>query len=289
MSSRLEDAILQNDRAMARGHEAPMLDPTYGGMMGWSPDMGQWVSKTGYVRRNIIPILLEAPRGFQYLPNPEYFVRMLRNIVETHPISIEGFQSTLTVNTDVTPFGGAGEQFQDITNVVRARTEPVFVLPDLYGASVNRFLEYWITYLMMDPEAKTALVNTLGTTIPPDMLADMYAMTMLFIEPDPQSHSVVRAWLSTNMYPLSGGEVVGKRDIANDMDLVRYNIPFAATTQTGMGVKVLAKRILDAVRFAGANPYHRNSHITQIAADVLNAPGGWINGVNDLANNSVRV
>lgn len=287
--SRLLDTMMPPDRAFAIGAEHRMSNPNYGGVMGWSPNPTQWVNKTGYVRRNLIPIVLRAPAGFAYMPNPDDWYAATRSIFETHPISIEGLNSTLTVAASDTPYGGAGEQFQDPTNVTRERSSPSFTLPDLYGAPVNSYLESWIQYLIMDPETKTALINTLGGQIPPDMMADIYTMDMLFIEPDPQQSTVIRAWIVYNMFPLSGGEVVGRRDITTDMESVRYNIPMAGFAQVGTGVKVFAQSVLNGMRIAGANPFHRRTYLEGIDADILRARTGFGNQIEELANNQVIV
>lgn len=287
--SRYTDTMLPVDRGLSIGAKQRMANPADAGVMGWSTNPNKWVNKTGYIRRNLIPIVLRGPGGFAYTPNPDDLNTALRAVFETHPISIDGLNSTLSVNASDMPYGGAGEQFQDPTNVTRERTSPTFVLPDIYGAPVNALLEFWIQYLIMDPETKTALINTLGGQVPPDMMADMYTMDMLFIEPDPQQASVVRAWIVYNMFPLSGGEVVGKRDITTDMEQVRYNISMAGFAQTGTGVKAFAQTVLDGMRIAGANPTHRKTYMEGIDADIMKAKSGWGDQMSELSNNQVSV
>lgn len=287
--TRLSDSMILPGVGISSNMGRRMSNPNYGGVMGWSPNPTQWINKTGYVRRNLIPIVLRAPAGFAYLPNPDDWYAATRAIFETHPISIEGLNSTLTVAASDTPYGGAGEQFQDPTNVTRERTSPSFTLPDLYGAPVNAYLESWIQYLIMDPETKTALVNTLGSQIPPDMMADIYTMDMLFIEPDPQQSSVIRAWIVYNMFPLSGGEVQGRRDITTDMENMRYTVQMAGFAQIGTGVKAFAQSVLDGMRIAGANPFHRRTYLEGIDADILRAKTGWGNQLQELSDNQVVV
>lgn len=287
--SRLSDTMVPVDRNFSIGSKNRQSNPNYGGVMGWSPNPSQWVNKTGYVRRNLIPLVLRAPAGFAYMPNPDAWYAAIRSIFETMPISIDGLNSTLTVSASDTPYGGAGEQFQDPTNVMRERSTPSFVIPDLYGAPVNSILESWIQYLIMDPETKTALVNTLGGQIPPDMMADIYTMDMMFIEPDAQNSTVVRAWIMYNMFPLSGGEVVGRRDITTDMEQLRYTIQMAGFAQVGNGVKAFAQQVMDGMRIAGANPSHRKSYLEGIDADIVKAKTGWGQQMVDLSNNQVAV
>lgn len=287
--SRMSDSMLLPGVGLSAGVNRRMSNPNYAGVMGWSPNPTHWVNKTGYVRRNLIPVVLRAPAGFAYMPNPNDWYAATRSIFETHPITIEGLNSTLTVAAADTPYGAAGEQFQDPTNVTRERSSPSFTLPDIYGAPVNAYLETWIQYLIMDAETKTALINTLGGQIPPDMMADIYTMDMLFIEPDPQQSKVVRAWIVYNMFPMSGGEVVGRRDPASDMEQVRYNIPMAGFAQVGTGVKAFAQSVLDGMRIAGANPMHRRTYLEGIDADIVRARTGFGNQMSELANSQVAV
>lgn len=287
--SRYSDTMMPDRKGFAVGATQRMSNVGQGGVYGWSPNPNAWVSKTGYVRRNVTPIVLRGPSGFRFLNDPDYWYAGLRAVFETMPLSIDGLNSTLTVSASDTPYGGAGEMFQDPTNVTRDRTSPQFQIPDLYGAPVNALLEGWITQLIMDPETKTAMVNTLGREIPADMMADIYTMDMLFFEADPQQAQVIRAWIVYNMFPLSGGEVIGKRDITAEMDQVRYNIPMAGFAQTGAGVKVFAQKVLESIRITGANPLHRKTYLEGIDADILKANTGWGNQIRDLANSQIQV
>ena len=287
--SRFIDTVLPQGIAYGQGATQRMSNVVHGGVYGWAPNPNAWVNKTGYVRRHITPIVLRGPSGFRFLNNPDYWYAAMRAIFETMPLSIEGLNSTLTVAAADTPYGGAGEMFQDPTNVTRERTSPQFQIPDLYGAPVNGFLEGWITQLIMDPETKTAMVNTLGREIPADMMADIYSMDMLFFEADPQQAQVVRAWIVYNMFPMSGGEVIGRRDITTDMDQVRYNIPMAGFAQTGNGVKVFAQQVLNSMRVTGANPLHRKTYLEGIDADIARQTTGWGSQIRDLSNQQIQV
>lgn len=287
--TRMQDQMQTAGRSFSIGATHSSSNPAYAGVMGWSPNPTHWVGKTGYVRRNLIPLVLRPPAGFQYMPNPDDWYATTRSVFETHPLSIDGLQSTLTVATSETPYGGAGEQFQDPTNVSRERSNVSFSLADIYGGSLNQFLESWIRYLIMDPETKTALVNTLGGQIPPDMMADIYTMDMLFIEPDAQQSKVIRAWIVYNMFPLSGGDTTGKRDITTDMENVRYTIPMAGFAQVGNGVNAFAQSVMDGMRIAGANPMHRKTYLEGIDADILRARTGMGNNIEELANNQIVV
>ena len=267
--ARVTDALLQG-KAFSKGSTQPMLDLSYGGQMGFSPDLREWVSNQAYVRRHVFCLLLEAPESFNLLTdqNPDIWVRNLRALVELHPKRIEGLNAGLTVETAETPVGGGGEMQQEFTDVKQARSEPVFTFDEKYGMPIQTFLRNWITYSLMDPNSKVANVGTLGTNAPTDMLADKYSASMIFIEPDPTHRKVVKAWLCTNMFPLETGDIVGSRDLTTAMNLQELSIRFTAITQFGLGVNVFAQKLLDNINLANANPYLRPAHIDKVSADV---------------------
>lgn len=287
--SRLRDAILAENTAYATGRSTTMVDVQYGGMQGFSPDLTEWVSNQSYIRKNLFALLLEAPKGFQYLPNPDSWVGTLRALVELHPLSITGLQAGLEVEVTENAVGGAGEMHQDFTDVKRARSNPVFRWNEKYGMPIATFLEGWITYLMMDPASKFANVVTLSGRKPTDMLADNYAMTVIFIEPDAVHGKPIKAWLCTNMWPQSTGEIIGSRELTAAGEATTYDINFTALTQYGAGVLLLAERLMAGINITGANPYQRPAFIDEIDADVLAARKGYQDNVETLGDQAISL
>lgn len=261
--ARLTEAILGGDIAYSQGRQNTMLDLRFGGQHGIAPQLNQYISNQSYVSRNLICILIEAPLGFKDLPNPEYWIETLRALVELHAVSIEGLDQTLNVQVeDTSPVGGAGEQHQDFTNVTQERSNPVFRWIEKYGRPIESFLRGWVTNLMMDPNSKIANVATLRAAEqrPNAMLADYYAATMAFIEPDPTHTKVVKSWLCTNMFPTGKiGEVTGRRDLTQAGVALTYDITFSALTQTGLGVDYYCQQLLNNINIVGANPYARKA------------------------------
>lgn len=279
--SRVTNAIL-NQQAFGRGSSQPMLDLTFGGQQGYAPNLAEWVSNQAYVRRNLIPILLEAPRFFQLMPEPQKWVDTLKSLMELHCRTIEGFNAALTVETDTHPVGGAGELQDEIIDVKRARSEPVFGFVEKYGMPIQTFLSQWIHYGLMDPDTKYALVGTLSGQKPEDMLADWYSATMLFFEPDPTHKKVVKAWITTNMFPKETGEITGKREIAAGSEILNLSVPFTGVSQYGLGANLFAQQILDTINMNNANPYLRPAFIQSMAPDVAAAAQGYKKNVEDL-------
>jgi hypothetical protein len=284
--SRLADAILQG--GYSRGRET-MLDLTYGGQNGYAPNLTEWVSQTHYVRRNIHCILLEAPRGFQYLPEPEFWISALKNMVEVHARTIEGLNAGLEVESTSVAVSGAGEQFEDTSNVTRTRSDVTFGFTDLYGRPMQTFIQNWILYLMGDPNNKIPMINTLSTVRPSDMLADMSSATMLFIEPDPTHSKVAKSWLGTNMRPRGTGAIEGRKDLTAAGDLSELSVGFTGVYQSGIGVDMFSQAILNSLNLNNANPNLRPAFAQGIASDVFVTGRGLAGNMDDLAGTALRV
>lgn len=277
--SRVTDALLgltpAANKAYAKGRSNLMVDLAYGAQMGFSPNLEEWVSNAAHVRRHGFFLLLEAPRFFQSMPDPNKWTQCLRMLMEVHPVSIEGFNAGLKVDTDNTPVGGGGLIHEEITNVTREPSTPKWSWNDKYGSPINNFLRAWIEYGMLHPESKIANVATLGNNPPTDMLPDQYTATGIFIEPDPLFRKVVRSWLCTNLFPKSDGDIVGSRNIREAMSILTLDVEFACIAQYGLGPDAVAQKLLDQINITNANPHLRPGFIQDYHADI---------NANDVAN-----
>ena len=286
---RLSDTIMSNQQAMARGTTSTVLNPLRGGQFGYAPNYTEWVNNQQYIRRNLICVLLEAPTGFQHLPNPEMWVGTLRAIMELHAQRITGLTASLTVNTAETPFGGGGTMQEDPTNVTEAQSHITIELNEKYGMPFARFFDGWIRHLIMDPYSKFATINTFSSGRVTDMLADRYSMTCAFFEPDPTHTRVVKAWIGTHMFPKSNGEIIGARDITAAGEAANYSIEFSGIFQYGLGVNRFCQQLLDTIDITGASPYTMPSFINAVSADVAATNVGYVSSVRNTANGAVSL
>lgn len=288
--SRIAQTLLAPDTAFTQGVQIPVVDVQYGGMQGYAPDLTEWVSNQAYVRRNLICLLVEAPTAFSNLPNPDYWIGTLRALVELHPLTVTGLSSTLTVDTaDGNPVGGGGQVQEEFTDVKESRSQPNFRWNEKYGMPINRFLRGWIQYCMMDPNSKVASINTIAGNTVTDMLPDRYTMTCAFIEPDPTHTKVNKAWLVTNMFPKTSGELTGQRDLNSGGEIVAYDVEFAGIAQFGAGVDAFCQTLLNGINISGANPYDRAAFVSDIAADVAAQQASYSDGIDNLAAGAAAV
>lgn len=272
--SRVTDAILQSGTSYIAGKENVALDLRHGGQMGYSPELAEWVSNTKYIRKNLICILVDAPKGFNILDPSGVMTATLKSLVELHAISVEGLNATLNVEFAESPVGGGGQVQEDPTDVKEDRSNVSFRFEEKYGQPIYNFFRAWITGLIMDPNTKVPTVATMWNA-PKDNLPDMYAATMIFIEPDPIHGKVVKAWLITNMVPKTSGEATGRRDMTAAGEATTYDIGFTGIAQFGNGPNAFAQKILDSLSITGANPQKRAAFIDAITADVQAGRAGY--------------
>ena len=283
---RLDNAII-GSKAYGRSTQAPVLDLRYGGMNGFAPDLKQWVSNAAYIRKNLIPILVEAPRAFRLMPDSALWIGALRALIELHPTTIDGLNMGLDVEVVDHAVGGGGQRQDEFVNVTEQRSNPTFTWTEKYGMPITRFIRNWITYCMMEPNSKVAGITTLTGARPQDMLPDMYTMTVAFIEPDPHHNKVMKSWLVTNMFPRRTGDIIGRREMQAGSELTTLNIEFGGIAQMGLGVDAFCQSLLDSIDITGASPYHRQAFIQRQDQDVVAAPSSYERGAEDVGRENV--
>lgn len=258
MAQTFVDSILKPEELYA-GNSAT-YDISYGGQMGHLPRIGmvgpdgrsygEWISNQAYVRRNIIPVLIQAPRFFELMPGTEGLIRACKSLIEERALSIDGLTSTLTVEVDQHPVGGAGEEQQEPTNVTRAKSTLNFTFKEVGNRSIQKFLEFWIEYGIMDPDTKRPNVASYFNSIEDinNMYTpDFYSATILFFEPDITFKTVTDAWLCTNCFPQSAGDHIGKRDIRSAGEIPEYSIEFTCLTMHTLAVQRFAEVVLQGL------------------------------------------
>lgn len=290
--ARLSDTILQGAYADQDG--ALTINLERGGQFGYNPKLGiidadgrvkaEWIANKAYLKRNVIPILVEAPRFFSLMPNPERWVRSLKSLVETHVRNIDGLNATLTVETADHPIGGGGEMMREVADVKREQTNVTMTFTEKEGRSISRLLQKWIQYGIKDPETKYSLLATLGDLASDvDMLPDWYTMTMLFIEPDAMHRKVLHAWLVGNMFPTTSGEITGRFDKTAADELVELSVEMGGFSQYNLGVTQFAQSILDKIKLVNANPYLKPAFVDQVDPEVDASEVGYKQDIDNLA------
>ena len=250
------------------------IDLAQAGPQAFAPDLARLSANTPYVRRNVVPILIEAPRFFSFTNQAPQLTRALKAYIELHTRTVEGLDQTLTVDVGESPIGGSGEVLQTATNITRARSNPVHGCWELQGRSISRFLQWWIRYGIGDENTKIPLVVSNGGVRERDYDITFAGATVLYIEPDPTFQDVVSAWLCTNMFPTATPQIEGSKDAAQLGQQLDLSVTFTAITDPGQGTMLFAREMLQRANLAGLNPQQAPSYLEGLGADVAAADTG---------------
>lgn len=271
--ARLKGTLIAHGGAYSNMSFAPTVDLRLGGQNGFIPDYRTYLSNSAYVQRNVIPFLIEYPRGFNYLPNADIWIGTLKALVETQALTIEGLNGKVNVSYTENAIGSSGEMQEDFTQVTRERSTPSFTWVERQGRPVHLFFNGWIFYLIGHPDTQTPMINSLPQNADKyfDFLPDFNSMSVLFVEPDPFQRRVVEAWLCVNMMPKTSGDLSGKRDLASAMSDRKVTIDFTAMTMMSLGVNQFGQWLLNQLNYVGLNPHTRRSAIETISANITSA------------------
>jgi len=289
--SRFADTLMKPGSGPQLGILNQSLNLAYGGMNGLSPDFTQWISTQAYVQKNLISFVIEYPKAFDLLPDADKraWIIAYKALIELHCQSWTGFQGGYELEVIENAVGGSGQMMEDFTKATEARTQPQGEWPEKYNMSIANFWRTFVRTFMINPQTGYPDIMTMtGITRPTDHLADLYAGTVLFVEPDATMLNPVQAYLVANFWPKSTGEITAKRDLTQAAEQKMVSIQFAALTQQGQGVNNLAREVLQSVQISGANPWNRPAFVSQIDAAVQAAAAGYKANVEQLGAQAVR-
>lgn len=292
--ARQPNTLINNKEAHSAMSFAPVVDMRHSGQQGFIPDYRTYLNNSAYAQRNVIPFLIEYPRGFDYLPNSEIYIATLKSLVETQAKTIDGLQGGITVNYIENPVGASGEMQEDFSQTQRARSTPSFTWVERQGRPVHLFFNAWIFNLLGHPDTQTPMINAYRAKDGVDngsryfdFLPDFNSMSCLFVEPDPFQRRVVEAWLCVNMMPKGSGDLTGKRELSAAFNGRDVTIEFTAMTMMSLGVNQFAQALLDELNYAGLNPQTRRSAIEHIHANIVAPTMPVRNGPNEVRNEAV--
>ena len=235
---------------------APLLNISYGGFNRYIPTLGaigpdgkpyaEFLSQTPYVKMNVIPVLMGYPKFFDYMPNPEMWIAMVKAFMETHPQTIDGLNTSISVEFDETNVTRS-EVLEEAINSTRERSQITHTYKEKANRTYQNFLDVWIRYGIMDPDTLSVGVTEYINDL--DQIGGIYlphfkGCTMMYIEPDLTRKKVVNAWFCTNMQPKGTGDITGKSDIKSGAETLDLSISFTSITLSNQAVKDLAAKLL---------------------------------------------
>ena len=264
--------------------DLPTMDIRYGGQWGALPRIGgvdsgkpihEWMHEQSYLRRDVIPIVLQVPKGFSLLPNKKDWEEAIKALFEVHAKTIEGLNSSLTVEHAEHVLGMSGATMREIGNVSREATSITLGgIQERYGNPFEILLDVWIRYMMMDPDHKAPLVTRVAeeSALPKAWTAEWYSCTVMFIEPDPLYKIPVHAWLVSNLYPSGNPDIVGSKDKTAGRAIKEISIDMGgfALPHTNIRVKDLATKIMGNLKLWEKDPEDILLPADKVQTDISN-------------------
>jgi len=245
----------------------PTIDIRNGGQWGLLPVIGgidndtpihEWMHNQRYQRRDIIPIVLSVPRGFDLLPNKDSWKQAVKAMMEVHAKTIKGLDSSLTVTNAETDLGMSGAKFREATQVVRASSSVSISLEEKAGIPFEILLDVWIRYFIEDPDLGAPLITRIAAegSLPFALTPDYKTMTVLFIEPDEMFRKPVHAWLVSNLYPDKNPGITGEKDktTARSFKNIELDMGGFAIPSTNKRVMKLATTMLKKLELWTRDP-----------------------------------
>ena len=128
----------------------------------------------------------------------------------------------------------------------------------------------------MDPDSKFALISTItDKKLPDDWLFDWYAGTILAYETDITNRFVDKAWLTTNLFPQSTGDINGSRELTAARELLSLDIEFTGTSVSGHSIVMMAQGIHDKIIKTNSNPQNKPAFISDVAPVLASINRGY--------------
>jgi hypothetical protein len=260
------DAVINQKKLYGNGYTLSGLNQAYGGSSGWGMNMARlnkngkvvsnWISNAPYVPTNIIPVLLQYPKGFDLFDSAKDLKEALKNLVERQPKSISGLTNSLEIDVNETPFGSAGLNFQTVSKVTRDVGSVTMTFDEKVGLPVWNMLNFYTRMLLADPDTNTPMVTTMVPDFDENVWTpDYYTMSMLFIQPNQINTRADQAWLVVNMFPLSdGGAPEGERNPTDGKDIKEVEIEFAGMPIVNESTRRLGDNVLRHLRGAMTDP-----------------------------------
>lgn len=258
----------QTTKGAAERAQMPITNLAVQGNQGYLTEMQYYPSATDYIKKPLIIKVLQAPAGLMMMPNGAAYVVAYKNLIENWMQSWNGFNRTLTVNTQETQLGNAGEVFQTPARVSRARSQISSTVVEKDNKPIIRFLEDMVRYLIMDPDTGHPLLSGVSDQFT-DQLADVYGGTILAWEPDKTFKKVQNSYLITNFWPHQEiGENTNNRVLQQDGETVTYNLNWTGWQKVGFAVDKMAQGFMDAVRVTGIDPQFQKNFLDNVDSNV---------------------
>ena len=268
----LNDAVVSDPN----NHESNVLNLAHGSRGGFmasiikTRDGGtqvfeNWINAAPYVTRNLIPVVISTPAGFDLISDTKLAKRLKAQyieLMEAQPLRIEGFKSALSVETADVAFGHDDQQFKATTKITREICEPSFTWVEIQHKSILRFLNFLVEFFEGTPETNgiplIASDDNVSHFNDSEVIytANMGTSTMVFIEPDVTRNTAIETYVCFGMRPIGTiGVNESKFEVAATGETREYSVTFSALTiPTNNSTRKLGNTLLKSMSVLDLSP-----------------------------------
>lgn len=217
------------------------------GTYGFMPNHRAWGHLAYQTKQNLIVMVLDYPRGFDDLPNPQQWIEAYNALLTDLPTSMEGFQWTQTPEWSDVEVGGTGDNHQVLTGMKYSPTEISTPVYERRGYVIERFVKGYWDMLGMEVDTKRPGVVALPQNANKDIIItnDYRGGVIIAFEPDEEMRKVHKAQIVYNVCVKDGLESTGKRDLNGSKELVQYTLNWTGTAVRDKGALKVAQMLLE--------------------------------------------
>ncbi len=249
-----------------------VVDIAKTGFDGAMPDLENISSMQYRTPRSIIPIVLEVPMMFNFLPGKEHYIAGIRAMYEQHATNISGLTHGTEMEVDEVEIGGTGEFMQAPTDIKGKRSTLSVTWKALRGDPHKRVRSLWHSLGIMDYRTKMPLIAKYMTSDNDRKNATMtipwYTATIAFIEPSVDGQHCEYCWIGSNIMPMDSGETEGIKDLTTGQGIPEESIEHTGAFECTDATRVVGNELMKIITSTAINPNDRRAHIEEVAKNV---------------------
>lgn len=267
------------------GKVTKALDPVETGQFGMLTNNLNWGHLRHQTKQNMFVMVLDYPRGFDALPNPDRWISMFKALIEDLPHRVEGVNWTQTPAWAETEHGGTGDMHHQMTDIKFSPTELSTPVRDREGYVIENFVTGWWNLLGLDPVSKRPGIFELDTVDKDSivMSSDFSGGVVIAFEASECMRYVHKAQIIYNVQPKEGIESNGIRDLNAEKEIIEHNITWTGTAVRDRGAEEVARSLLTALTATSLSSVNRKAILTDINNRVKEIKVGLQNGANNVA------
>jgi hypothetical protein len=204
-----------------------------------------YLSMNPYVKKNLIAVPIDYPKGLDYMPNAAWWIRAYIAIMSTLPTSITGVDSTVTTQTDETAFDNSGNMLTSITGVKGSAVNISLSIKERYGKTLVKVMTAIIEHLYGD---RYSQIPKVSPYIPEgERLAwgpRYQCGTTLYFELDPLGREVADAMIVFNQSFDQAGTRQMAKEVGGNMGGVELSYSIPGIGYNGPGAFELAAKVV---------------------------------------------